>query len=77
MTFGAVLFKSDVMKKYLTVLLSLIMALQCVIFVNAVVYDKDSRYTIDLPEKFQSVGENKFLADDKSNFYVIKKLALY
>lgn len=58
------------MKKYLIVLLSLIIVLQSVILADAAVYNKDSRYTIDLPDKFQSAGDNKFSADDKSNFYI-------
>ena len=59
------------MKKYLTLILSLLIVLQCVVFANAVTYDVDSRYTFDLPENYRMVEENKFMAtDDNSNFFV-------
>ena len=59
------------MKKYLTLILSLLIILQCVVFANAVTYDVDSRYTFDLPENYRMVEENKFMAtDDNSNFFV-------
>ena len=58
------------MKKFVLVFLSLLIILQCIVISGAVVYDGDSRYTIDIPENFQRVGENKFLSDDNSNLYV-------
>lgn len=58
------------MKKYLTVFLSLLIVIQCVVFANAALYNNDSRYTVELPEEFQQVGENKFVADDASEFSV-------
>lgn len=58
------------MKKFVLVFLSLLIILQCIVISGAVVYDGDSRYTIDIPENFQHVGENKFLSDDNSNLYV-------
>ncbi len=58
------------MKKFLTILLTLLITLQCTVFVGAGLYDEDSRYTIDLPEKFRQAGENKFQADDNSEFSV-------
>ena len=58
------------MKKYLIVLLSLIIVFQCIVVSCAGLYDGDSRYTIDLPEKFSQIGENRFRADDNSEFSV-------
>ncbi len=59
------------MKKYLTIILSLLIILQCIVFANAVTYDVDSRYTFDLPENYRMVQENKFMAtDNNSNFFV-------
>lgn len=58
------------MKKLFVLFLSLLMVFQTVIFVSAGVYNGDSRYTIDLPENFSQIGENKFRADDKSEFSV-------
>ena len=46
------------------------MVLQCVVVSGAVVYNVDSRYTVDLPEGFRQVGENEFVADDESEFSV-------
>lgn len=58
------------MKKLFVLFLSLLMVLQTVIFVSAGFYDGDSRYTISLPENFRQVGENRFRADDNSEFSV-------
>ncbi len=46
------------------------MLLNCAVFTNAALYNNDSRYTIDLPEDFSQIGENKFRADDNSEFSV-------
>ncbi len=58
------------MKKFLVVFFSILLVLQCVIISGAAIYDGDTRYTIDLPEKFRQAGDNKFSADDKSEFSV-------
>ena len=58
------------MKKFLVLFFSLVLVLQVTVFVSAGLYDADSRYTIDLPENFNQVGENQFRADDNSAFSV-------
>ncbi len=58
------------MKKYLTILLSVIIILQCNVLAGAIVHNDDPRYTVDLPEEFQEVQDNKFISSDKSNFLV-------
>lgn len=61
------------MKRLLILFLSLLIIFQTVVFVSAGLYDADSRYTIDLPEKFRQTGDNKFRADDNSEFSVTFK----
>ncbi len=46
------------------------MAFQCVVVSGAVLYDGDSRYTIDLPEDFRQTGDNKFISTDESELSV-------
>lgn len=58
------------MRKFLIVLLSVVMILQCSIMAGAVVHSDDPRYTVDLPEGFSEVEDNKFIWSDKSNFSV-------
>ncbi|MBR4287779.1 MAG: hypothetical protein IKT55_08770 [Clostridia bacterium] len=58
------------MKKIAIVFLSLLIVLQCAVITGAVVYEGDSRYTIDLPEDFRQTGDNNFTADDESGFSV-------
>ncbi len=58
------------MKKFLTLFLSLVIFLQITIFAGADVYNKDSRYEIDIPDNFTEVGENSFVTEDNSDFYV-------
>ncbi len=58
------------MKKLIVVFFSLLLAFQCVVVSGAVLYDGDSRYTIDLPEGFSRTDDNKFTADDNSSLAV-------
>ncbi len=63
-------FEVVFMKKIAIIFLSLLIIIQCTVVSGAVVYDADSRYTIDLPENFRQTGANKFMADDESEFSV-------
>lgn len=58
------------MKKFLVVFLSVLVVFQGIVMSGAALYDSDERYTIDLPEKFRQAGDNKFRADDSSEFSV-------
>lgn len=58
------------MKKYLTLFLSFLIIWQCAFVANAVIYDSDSRYTVDLPDEYRQVSANKFATDDNSEFSV-------
>lgn len=58
------------MKKFLILFLSAVILFQITIFAGADVYNKDSRYEIDIPDNFTEVGENSFVTEDNSDFYV-------
>lgn len=59
------------MKRFLTLILSIVIALQCTVFASAVTYEVNSRYTFDLSDDYYMAEENKFISKaDASNFLV-------
>ncbi|MBO5461783.1 MAG: hypothetical protein J6A49_00575 [Clostridia bacterium] len=58
------------MKKTVIIMLTLVFIFQSIPFVSAYTFNENPFYSIDMPEEFEAVGEDKFIADNDSNLSV-------
>lgn len=58
------------MKKSFSLILSVVLIFQFIIGVGAYTFNENPLYTVEIPDGFGRVAENKFVSDDKGTFSV-------
>ena len=58
------------MKKSFSLILSVVLIFQFIIGVGAYTFNENPLYTVEIPDGFGRVAENKFVSDDKGTFTV-------